>query len=146
MKNIFKVFLVVLLFSITSACTTLKGVSYNDSFEIMGPEKGLVNVFRTPSLTGAAWPVHFYVDGKLFAELVNGGFNSIELPPGKHKISSGPAKQPEFHKTEVDLKAGQVHYVQIYRGMPDTFSQLPAANAKNFCPKVNISTSLLFLK
>lgn len=121
LNYIFLFFIMVLM----ASCASLKGPKYSEIPQTIEHGKTRIVAFRVWSGTGAVWPSHFYIDGKLFAVLNNGGFGYIEVTPGMHQVSAGPENNPTFNSVEIATEDGKVYFVRLRRGMPDAFGEVP---------------------
>ena len=124
MNKIIKYSIALLTLLSLISCATLEGPKYSELPQTIEQGKARVVAFRVWSGTGGVWPAHFYVDGKLFAELANGGLGYIEVEPGMHRVSTGPASNPTFKSVDITTQAGKVYFVRLVRGMPDTFEEV----------------------
>ncbi len=64
--------------------------SLGDKFtpvESFSDNKALVYIYRVPRFAGSAGSPYVCIDGKVAGEVVDGGYFSVQLNPGSHKVS-----------------------------------------------------------
>ncbi len=123
-----------LLFSIAfilSGCATVEGPSYSGDLVDVSSDKSKLIVYRIWSGTGAVHKAPFFVDQKLIAELHNSTFSIVEVDPGERIVSYGSMKDPLFRNVKINMLAGQSYCVELERGFPDDFRELPCSEAES---------------
>jgi|ERR1700733_7260232 len=73
-------------------------------------QDGTVVVFRRSAFTGGALKPSIYVDGSQETRLKNGRYISLQLPAGKHNLSSSMEKAVPL---QVEVKANETVYVEM---------------------------------
>ncbi|MEY4590862.1 MAG: hypothetical protein RL497_2938 [Pseudomonadota bacterium] len=111
MKKIFTCIYFTLAITL-SGCASLNGPKYSSLPELKRDGASTLVIYRVPSLKGAAWPHHIYINGQLVAKLNSGGITSILVYPGNHIVSQGPENDPTFKKVAIAFESGKTYYVE----------------------------------
>lgn len=103
----FAVILSVLFFSFLSGCAA-KGPAFS-KIDNLSSDKGLVYVYRVPSIKGAAISYDIKVGENVITTLKNGGYFPYQTNPGEIEFSAATEAKSAI---TLDVEAGQTYYIK----------------------------------
>jgi hypothetical protein len=113
----------LLPFLLLCSCASL-GPKYT-SPPLKDSKSATLTIYRPSLFTGSAVSPYLCIDQQVAGEIANGGYQTLQLSPGKHRIEQ--KINGVFSGTFVtDLKAGQAYYIRYdastYNGTSDTIT------------------------